>query len=256
MSLSDWITITLSLFGFCVAGVISWIFFRAQQNTDFQKISETLKLLTSGQEYLNSLISEQKSQYDKLIEKSSDISKIPQLLQKSDISIEKVNTLFSSLSLLQQKIDNDSAINEKLNILRELQVIKGTVENVNNDVKNLAHELTQQISHQQTILIKDVQEKFEQEIVRSRQVLFDSLTAELSAINGNDGNQQVVNKILALVEYALKGMGEFQRESIQTQTSKIFKDIENNIDNTIRDVASDVNELKRKVDMIALPVPK
>lgn len=59
-----------------------------------------------------------------------------------------------------------------------------------------------------------------------------------------------------LVEQAMGRMGDFQRTSIREESNVAFSNIEKSISKPITDIATEVQEIKKRVEQLALPPTK
>lgn len=100
MSFSDTLQIVLSLIGFIVGAIMSWIFFRAQQKTDFVALRDAIQSL-KNQEIKN---------IDKniaIIKKANDVSTYIRLNQEMSELHISIHKLSSDVNGLPQKIISD-----------------------------------------------------------------------------------------------------------------------------------------------------
>ncbi len=100
MSFSDTLQIILSLIGFIVGAIMSWIFFRAQQKTDFVALRDAIQSL-KNQEIKN---------IDKniaIIKKANDVSTYIRLNQEMSELHISIHKLSSDVNGLPQKIISD-----------------------------------------------------------------------------------------------------------------------------------------------------
>ncbi len=117
MSLSDWLQIVLSLVGFIVGAWVSWMFFRAQQKTDFVALRDAIQSL-KNQDLKN---------IDKniaIIQKANDVATYIRLNKEIGELHNSIYRLNGDVNGLPQKILSDfrteqhiflGRVNEKFN---------------------------------------------------------------------------------------------------------------------------------------------
>lgn len=105
MSFSDMLQIVLSLIGFIVGATISWVFFRAQQKTDFVALRDAIQALRN-----HDLKNIEKN--IALIKESSNIKNDLQLNQKILELHNSINRLNGDVNGLPQRIISDFRVEQ------------------------------------------------------------------------------------------------------------------------------------------------
>ena len=224
LSSSDWLTIISSMLGMGIAAAISWIFFRAQQKTDYVKIRESLTSLESKNILINEILIEQRTSTEKMI-----------------------NNIYS--------IKNSTSMNDKIDLFKELSDIKNQVNGLGSNVISLVDKITSDIKIQQSELLELVQQKFYQQVSMAQKTLVKDIERELL----NAGKEPVdesekLQRIVELIGHVLNSMGEFQRATIKNQSEIILSNVQSDIVGRVNEVSREVNDIKRKMDQLPAPI--
>jgi hypothetical protein len=200
MSFSDWLTISLALAGCIIAIAISLYFFRAQQQTDFNKLQARIGEVLEGIANLTSQ-------------------------------------------------DN---VKEQVGFGEKLILIQSSIELLNKDVSNLSTKILADVRGEQGELLRSVQEKFEQQIEKSRQALENSLQRELIHLIPLSSQPEALSNITELVKHVLLSMGEFQRLTFQTHSEETLSNLEAKVSGDIVGLSNDVRGLQKQMENLTL----
>ncbi|KPA15505.1 hypothetical protein MHK_004285 [Candidatus Magnetomorum sp. HK-1] len=226
MQLSDWLTILFSILGVSIAAVISWIFFRAQQKTDYVKIRELLLSIENQNNLSNSILHDQKSSLDQI---------------KNNV----------------QSVKDLCGVNDKIDLLQQLNDINKQVGMLGGDVSSLVEKITLDIKSQQRELLDIVQQKFYKQVLKTQDVLLKDLEKEiLITRNGNMDEGHTLTRIVDLIGHVLNSLGEFQRANIQEQSSIILTNVKTEIGNRVDEVFKEVTIIKKQMDNLPLALAK
>ena len=102
METSEWLSVVLSIFGVACGAGISWVFFRTQLLTDFNKLQESLHTVVTMQ-----LDLAQKIDLSKEIKDGVDLGSIKDTVQKLDRDLNSaVKEILSDVKSQQQELAN------------------------------------------------------------------------------------------------------------------------------------------------------
>jgi len=179
MSSSEWISVSLSAIGFLYAFLVSWIFYRAQQKTDFRSLVERLLELKtdaekhqkineygvhrsiSGVDKLNDMISQFS---EKIVVINSNISEFQREVKDVSKKIDAANLelFLGSLDGLQERIISgmeDQVFRDLTKIQKE---IRQDIEKSSKEINDLlAQKLSKNIENRDD-LIKDLTESMKE----------------------------------------------------------------------------------------------
>jgi hypothetical protein len=239
MNSSDWLQIVLSLAGFFVGAGISWVFFRAQQTTDFNYLRDVL-----------TKVSHDIGNRDRTV-----LGKITSL----DKTISKYDETLQSLAMTLGGVKELADVSKRLDTMKELNSIRTTIENIDNKLGNAVASIISEVKEQQESLSETLQCKFTEQWQSALPIIETSLRKELTTYIPISKEQDILlEKMLGLLEQAISKTGEYQRINFeQSLTSALIK-IETSVKGVVGNVTDEVQGLENKFDnvLLALPDPK
>lgn len=238
MNSSDWLQVVLSLVGFFGGAIISWIFFRAQQTTDFNILRELLTKIS----------------HDIGIRDRTLLGRLTSL----DKTIDKYDETIQSLTLTMGGVKELTDVSKRLDTLQELNTIKATVENIDDKLSNAVKNIISEIKEQQRELSESLPEKFNQQWQNALPVIEASFRSELKThVPASKEQDALLEKMLGLVEQAINKTGEYQKINFEQSVSSALQKIETNVKGVVGNVTGEVKNLENKLSdlLLALPSP-
>ncbi len=237
MSSSDWLQLLLSLIGFLGGAVISWIFFRAQQTTDFNSLRDLLNKIS------HDIGSKDRFVIGKLTGLDKTISKYDETMENFTMTIGGVKEL--------------TDVSKRLDTLEELNKIKSTIEDIDSKLNSAVISIISEVREQQKALSNTLQGKFKEQWRTALPIIETSLKRELLTIVPAPKEQdKLLEKMLSLVEQAVNRAGEYQRLYFAQSLSSALSKIETSVNGVVGDVTNEVQGLENKLDGLLLALPR
>ncbi len=232
MSQSDWLQIVLSLIGFFLGAIVSWVFYRAQQNTDFNKLREEItKVTTALDQNRNELRSQSK--------------KNNEFIKRAEATLNEV---------LKATVTLD--VNQKFDELQDYSSIREKVDIISTNLGKVVEDIMIEVRGSQEIMFMTLQEKFDEQTNASLKLLEDSLRQELkSVLKAPSDIDMVLSKSLQVIENAIKAMGQYQQANMDQQADQILSAVEEKFVTALDEVVSEVSDLKEQVASLPLLLP-
>jgi uncharacterized protein YoxC len=236
MNSSDWLQVVLSLVGFFAGAVISWIFFRAQQTTDFNVLRDLLNK-----------VSHDIGNRDRTV-----LGKLTSL----DKTISKYDRTIMNLTETMGGLKELTDVSRRLETLQELGAMKATIKNIDDNLGNAVKSIISEVREQQKELSETLQEKFTQQWQNALPVIESSFRKELQTHIPVSKEQDVLlEKMLGLIEQAINKTGEYQRINFEQSLSSALDEIETNVRGVVGSVTNEVQGLGNKFDNLLLALP-
>lgn len=235
MSSSDWLQIVLSLVGFLFGAIISWIFYRAQQGTDFNNLRTTV--IDLGRE-----LAEYRTDHRRQSE-------------QKEAFLRRNEAVLNDVIKVTAELQTSANLGKRLDDKQELISIRSTIDTINVNLERAVKTIIAEVRGQQEELSQKVQEKFEEQSQEAIRILEEALRKELKDAVPVQQRDVLLGKFVELIGQAINGMGQFQRLSIEQQSSSALITVESKVTEAINEVASEVKDLKDKVDSLPSALP-
>jgi hypothetical protein len=215
------IQVMTTLIGGAIAVFVSFYFFRAQQKTDFNKLSGNVE------------------------RNNHELKTVANTILSVDRTIRDV-----CRDLSQVKIATDVASVTAIN--SALQSLRVSYEKLNAESSQLATKIVEGLRTQQDYFLQRVQLDFSRTVETSKAALEQTLNREIAPLVASTSEQRVVvNKLLELTGYAMVSMGRYQLEAVKVQSSKALEESGMQVSNSIKQVHADVKKVKQTLDALS-----
>lgn len=170
--------------------------------------------------------------------------------------LQKIVNDITNLAFLLS-VNDQVSVNDQKAVLAQLITIRSHLQDVSENTSNLVSQVAKEVGKRQKELLSAVEKRFSDEILKSRSILTTAIERELTSLAKQPNTKDnVLDRLVNLVEQAMGKMGDFQRTSIREESKVAFSNIEKSISKPINDIASEVQEIKKRVDQLALPPSK
>lgn len=194
-------------------------------------------------------------------ENKAELNKIAECLRK----LEQGNIRADSGNReALRKIANDISrlgslvsTNDPNKVLEQLSKIRPDLQDVSRNTSELVSQVTKEVDVRQKELLASIERRFSDEVSKSHGILAKAIERELNSFaNQPNAKDLILERLVSLVDNAMGKMGDFQRTSIREESKTAFSNIERSIRKPISDIAMEVQEIKKRVDQLALPPAK
>lgn len=254
LSSSDWLQIVLSIAGFLVGALLSWVFYRAQQSTDFNRLRDSVNELSRFVGTLSDAVrlgaeSTSKSHL-------SSEATVARLDTQMESRITKLNANVTRVFEVLGKVKESSDISQKIDSLKEITSLRTTVENLSQVVDKAVDSIVSEVRGQQRVLSQTVQENFQEQSNQALTVISSYLKREIGSVVPSSKERDVLlDKATTIIEQAILKMGEFQRLSIEQQSETVLTNVAQKANQQNKEIQQQVVELEDKVETLRLSLP-
>jgi hypothetical protein len=237
MTTSDILTIITFALGLLVSGV----FFRMQQVTDFNRLKEEITNLKNIVSNLDGSI-------------ISSFKKTDALAQDVSVKNKRIENQLaitnSELTIIKTSVD----VTEQIKLHDSMVEMRTSLDTLKGEIFSLGPKITDTIVIEQKKLIASVQSEFIEHTEKSRHVLENALQAKLvTLIPDQRGQKEALEVIMDLMKHTLNSMGAFQTAAISQRAEDAVRQAEKNIIKEVERVAENVKTVKEILP--ALPPP-
>ena len=220
------------------AGVwVSLYFFRAQQQTDFNKLVDYVREL-QRQHATDSAANSQR-----LEGAVRHLSSLEQALQASlrELTALRAASEAAPVSDLRSSMDS----------------LRGSYDKLQTEVATLPTKIVREFRDQQDHFMQSIQAEFSKTVEASKGALEKALMAELSPLVPSIKDQKAVtDRLVELTGYAMHAMGRYQLEIVEKQSNQAIEVTGQRVTDAVQELKSDVKEVRKRLDdVMMLPVP-
>lgn len=276
MIFSDWLQIVLSLVGFLAGAILSWIFYRAQQTTDFNRLRDSINDLSRFDVSLTHLYEsvQQASKNATDIKDSTNLrlgnldnsmgrlsEAIGQLRESSALSrrrdtatdsrlINLENNLTRILEVMAQ-VKESADISKKLDGFQEISSLKITIEHLSQTLDTAVDSIITEVRGQQSIISEAVQENFSEQSKKAVRDILGYLKRDLDkVVPSAKERDDLVKKAYEIIEQAINTMGKFQLLILEQQQDNALTSVAERANQQNMIVKEEVQEIGQKVESI------
>jgi len=242
MSSSEWISIALSLVGFSFAFWVSWVFYRAQQQTDFRSLVEKLSELKTDLVRIH----ETADKYQKINEYGTHqsmlgVDKLNNALSQHSVKLLDIN---STVSGFQKKIEIVSKKVDAANFEGLLTSLDSLRETTNRELHSFSIDIKQHTLRDLT----NVEREIKAGIEKSSKEIVDTLTNDISRLVTNAAERDSLVKHIAEVMKELSlSMTSKQSSTFEALANALSANLNLRESATRNSVTEGVSEIQRTV---------
>ncbi|HMW19250.1 MAG TPA: hypothetical protein PJ981_15795 [Accumulibacter sp.] len=230
------IQLVTTLFGAGAGLWVSLYFFRAQQQTDFNKLASHLMDLQK--------------------QHATDSSANSQRLEGA---VRHLSSLEQALHASLRELAALRAASEAApvsDLRTSMESLRGSYDKLQTEVATLPTKIVREFRDQQENFMRGIQAEFSRTVEASKGTLEKALMAELSPLVPSIKDQKAVtDRLVELTGYAMHALGKYQLEIVEKQSNQAIEVTGQRVTDAVQELKSEVKEVRKRLeDVISLPV--
>jgi predicted PurR-regulated permease PerM len=140
---------------------------------------------------------------------------------------------------------------DKKQLSEDIEKIRDTLTNINQDVTGLTKKITDEIEIKQQQILKLVAKKFSEKTQESHDVLRKAIEKELRKNNiQGSNNLELVETLVGYNKYSMEKMVSSQIQALEQELQKMLDDMQNSIISPVNNLSSEVKILQQQVQKV------
>ena len=140
---------------------------------------------------------------------------------------------------------------DKEQLSEDIEKIRDTLTNINQDVTELTKKITDEIEIKQQQILKLVAKKFSEKTQESHDVLRKAIEKELKKNNiQGSNNLELVETLVGYNKYSMEKMVSSQIQALEKELQKMLDDMQNSIISPVNNLSSEVKILQQQVQKV------
>lgn len=211
--------------GAIVSATISWIFFRAQQNTDFNKLKDSITALSKDSITALSRFDTKISLIQEAIKTSEQ--KTDRVTNTTDLQLGKIGDNLQDIKELMGQVKEVTNIATKLDDSKEIASLKSIVERLDYTLENSVDSIITEVRNQQTIISNAVQDSFKTQSNNAVKDILKYLKNDLDRIlpSSFKEKEDLLIKLHEIMSQALNTMGQYQLLTLKQKQNNSLDNI-------------------------------